>query len=262
MGNTILVKTSKIASTRPDEKKSGGGHSLISYLPWDSNFFGYRIAAINSNELNNELWGKIESICNAEGIDLLYFECEVTDRESILTAESADFNLVDTRLLFSKRILRGSGISPIVRKARDSDASALSEMSATMYTNSRFYFDKHIPDDKCDELYRQWIINSLHGYEDIVLLAEVNNSVAGFVSGKYNAPVGDIGLIGVDARFVGQGIGSNLLKSVEYNFKLNGITTSRVLTQARNIPAQRLYGKNNYKIERITNYYHKWFRGF
>jgi len=233
---------------------------IIKQLPWDSHFFGINIASINGSKLDKELLEEVFRLSAELGIELLYFECEVGDRESLRTAESGGFNLVDTRLRFIKTLERQVCSLRSVRKASIEDGDELGELASALYKDSRFYFDENISNEKCDQMYRQWIINSLHGFENIVLLMEEDRKPAGFISGKYNAHFGDIGLVGVGERFAGRGIGSALLQAIECEFAVKRMKYSRVLTQARNIPAQRLYAKNGYKVERLTHYYHRWFR--
>ena len=71
--------------------------------------------------------------------------------------------------------------------------------------------------------------------------------------------MGEIALVGVQARARGRGIGQALLQAARTWFEENGLRAIRVATQGRNLAAQRLYQRNGFRTETVQLYYHRWF---
>ena len=53
----------------------------------------------------------------------------------------------------------------------------------------------HFPDAKCRELYATWLRNSIDGYADVSLVAEIEGYPAGYVTGDVDHGTGRIGII-------------------------------------------------------------------
>ena len=69
-----------------------------------------------------------------------------------------------------------------------------------------------------------------------------------------------IGLIAVNPQFNNMGYGNYIINYLKYyifkNYKK--IKKIIVITQGRNIPAQRLYEKNHFLISKSEIWFHKW----
>ena len=61
-------------------------------LPWDSEFFGCRIARVGGNQLNESQAAAIEEWSRTERPDGLYFLADARCAETIRTAESRPMN--------------------------------------------------------------------------------------------------------------------------------------------------------------------------
>ena len=76
---------------------------------------------------------------------------------------------------------------------------------------------------------------------------------------QLNAKVGSIGLVGVKSNARGMGIGQQLIdRSLEW-FSGNGAHSVEVVTQGRNIRAQRFYQRSGFISNSVMCWYHKWF---
>jgi GNAT superfamily N-acetyltransferase len=53
-------------------------------------------------------------------------------------------------------------------------------------------------------------------------------------------------------------VGTALVQAALDWFRGQGLYSAQVVTQARNVPAQRLYQQMGFFTRRMTLYYHKW----
>lgn len=180
-------------------------------------------------------------------------------------AEQHGFGLVDVRVTLAcaltehHRATRESGQDNI-RPARDADIAALRAIARVSHRDSRFYFDSHFLEPDCNALYETWIENSCHGYADAVLVAEFGGRPAGYISCHLtDTGVGQIGLLGVDERAQGHGVGGALVLAALTWFGEHHAGDVTVVTQGRNVRAQRLYQRCGFLTSSIQLWYHRWF---
>jgi dTDP-4-amino-4,6-dideoxy-D-galactose acyltransferase len=238
---------------------------LCESLSWDSEFFECRIARILANRLSPESLETVEAWCRLEAIDCVYWVAEADHEQTIRLAKDHDFNLVDIRLTLSKDLTehkfessRNSGGS--IRPALPQDLSALRAIARHSHHDTRFYFDPHFAKAKCDALYEIWIEKSCQGYADAVLVAQGETQVVGYITCKSLDPEsGQIGLLAVDQSSVGVGLGSRLIKAALGWFYEHGHKQVFVVTQGRNIRAQRSYQRAGFVTESLQLSYHRWF---
>lgn len=247
-------------------------YTLCEFLPWDSNFFGARIARIKKHYLDSNLMEDVFIWCHSNRIDCLYFLVDPNHYETMESVEKYTFQLVDIRItlgfknllnaeyLTSDQIANSLGFQ--IRKASKHDINQLVAIAQTAHKDTRFFYDPHFPDEKCSNLYATWISNSLQGFADIVLVAEKSSNVIGYITCKIdleNLNLGHIGLLAVDEKVRGLGIGPALVNQSLYWFRSQAIDEVRVPTQGRNIAAQRLYQRCGFLTHSLQLWYHKWF---
>jgi dTDP-4-amino-4,6-dideoxy-D-galactose acyltransferase len=239
--------------------------NLCDYLRWDSEFFGYRIARLLPSRLSLEALQKVQAWCHSNSIDCLYCLVDAADEFTVRLAEQNGFNLVDIRLTLS----RGLGESETrptklttgtIRPALAEDLPVLHTIARQSHHDTRFYYDPHFDKPRCDALYEIWIENSCQGYADAVLVAENEKRVAGYITCKtLEAKLGQIGLLAVDRSAAGLGLGSALIRAALDWFRDRGKERVLVVTQGRNIAAQRCYQRNGFMSESLLLSYHRWF---
>lgn len=237
------------------------------FLSWDTNFFGRRIARITEHRLNPQRVKAILEWCKIHAIECIYFLADSDHAETVRMAEDYGFRLVDIRVTLQYNIGDGKDHLRIglpqtvrVRQSRQSDILALQAIARTSHGDSRFYFDPCFSKDSCEALYKTWIKRSCEGYADVVLVAEVNDQPVGYVSCHLidNTPHGQIGLVGVGSQAWGRGVGETLIDHCLYWFAEHGVKVVSVVTQGRNVAAQRLYQRCGFLTHSIQIWYHKW----
>jgi ribosomal protein S18 acetylase RimI-like enzyme len=153
----------------------------------------------------------------------------------------------------------GPGVT--IRAYRPDDQDALCLLAGSSYRDSRFYYDEHFPREQCSRLYQVWLRKSCESGDTRVLVAEWDGKLAGFITCEVHesARQGSIGLVGVSASARGLGIGNALVSKASEYFAGQSIAVVNVVTQGRNIAAQRLYQRCGYVLESVQLWYHKWY---
>jgi dTDP-4-amino-4,6-dideoxy-D-galactose acyltransferase len=239
------------------------GSSLCQYLSWDSEFFGKRIARIVPNTLGSAELESVVAWSNSENIDCLYFLANSNDSTSVRSAESLGFQLVDIRMTLERSL---DEIGPrdndteIIRPARESDIPTLKAIAKISHHDSRFYYDNHFAEASCEGLYETWIEKSCRGYADAVFVCQLEGKVVGYVSCQRSpSGTGEIGLLGVAPEAQGRQIGHRLVETaVRWSHQQN-MDRVVVVTQGRNLRAQRLYQRCGFITQSLQLWYHKWF---
>ncbi len=240
---------------------------VCQFLPWDTDFFGRRIARATVHRLNPETAKSILEWCMTHAVECVYFLADSDHAETVRLAEDYGFRIVDIRVTLQcdtrDRLTRISNdlSQPVgVRHWRQSDIPALQAIARTSYGDSRFYFDPCFPISSCEALYETWIKRSCEGYADAVLVGEVNNQPVGYVSCHLinDTPRGQIGLVGVGSQVRGRGLGQTLIDHSLRWFAEHDVEVVEVVTQGRNIAAQRLYQRCGFLTHSVQLWYHKW----
>lgn len=234
---------------------------VCSYLEWDSNFFEKRIARLNANRLDADSTRNALQWSRQNRIDCLYFLADSHDPHACQLAEENRFQFVDVRVTYARAVgeVENAPTDAEIRNAREQDLPSLQAIARKGHRDSRFYFDDHFDRRKCDLLYETWITNSMHGFADAVMVAESRREAAAYVTCHLKGQEAQIGLIGVGEAHRGKGLGSALVTGFLAWSREHGATHAKVVTQGRNIGAQRLYQKAGFTIASFQIWYHRWF---
>jgi ribosomal protein S18 acetylase RimI-like enzyme len=204
------------------------------------------------------------------GVACLDFLARSDDPTTIISAERAGFHLTDVRLTY--RYAHNHAVKPDInhsespariRGACRDDLATLQRIAGESHRDSRFYFDENFPRAGCDALYETWIRRSCEGYADGVLVAELYDRPAGYLTchlPRATGEPGNIGLVGVDSVARGLGLGRALVLSALGWFTAHRVEGVTVVTQVRNLAAQSLYQRCGFVTCAAQLWYHKWYR--
>lgn len=137
----------------------------------------------------------------------------------------------------------------------------LVKLSIEAGMSSRFSLDPKLRYDQYEAVYKAWIQNSVkHEAADIVLVAKVENNIAGLVTVK--AGSGDIhssiGLLAVSPEHRRMGIGKSLVCAA-FRWLINrGLPVCEVVTQANNVEARNLYESCGGLLAKSSVDFHFW----
>ena len=235
---------------------------VCTYLEWDSQFFQRRIARLNRHRLDQATMAECAHWCRQHRIDCLYFLADSNDLETPRLAEANDFHLTDIRVTLERVVIPedfAANSFDGFRHAREDDLRALRTIARTSHHDTRFYFDGHFEQEKCDLLYATWIENSFRGFAQAVLVAEADGEPAAYLTCPLNDQASHIGLVGVGEGHRGKGLATKLVRAFLSWSREQGARRALVVTQGRNLPAQRLYQRNGFITSSVDLWYHRWF---
>jgi dTDP-4-amino-4,6-dideoxy-D-galactose acyltransferase len=237
---------------------------ICTYLDWDSRFFERRIARVNGHRLDQARLSEVLTWCKTNRIDCLYFLADSDDAQTSLLAERNGFLHTDVRLTLERNLTESASMPPpgdSVRLARTGDLGALKAIARTGHRDTRFYFDLHFEREKCDLLYETWIDNSFNGFAQAVLVAEVNAEPVGYITCSSQGVKSQIGLVGIADKYQGMGLGRQLVEGFLAWSMEQRASRAIVVTQGRNVSAQRLYQRMGFLSASFQLWYHRWFDG-
>jgi ribosomal protein S18 acetylase RimI-like enzyme len=216
-------------------------------LPWDSEFFGFRVGRLYAESLTPEVAAEAKQWCHDNDISCLYF---------LGTAESMDkpggFYFVDERVTCRWDARPVEKTSPSVRPFEPADLAALQDIARSSHRDTRFYRDPEFDRGRCDELYATWITRSCQGGADTVLVATDRGQPAGYLTCCGNS----IGLVAIAESARGRGLGTQLVTAAQRYFYDSGAVCADVVTQGRNQAARALYLRCGFRLVNSQHWYH------
>lgn len=246
-------------------KKQTSVNSLLEFLGWDTEFFGYKIGKIAAeNGILPELLS--ESIIEAKksGFEIVYLILPPDNRQLNDIARRFSAKLVDKKTTFFIKLAgdRVFPLHPSVAAYQSKKATkALLDLSLQIGNLSRFKQDKGFSPSEYERLYRTWMRRSVkRELAKEVFVYEEHDSIKGVVTLDINGDIGSIVLLGVDDKWRGQNIGFELVNASKRYFLKQNIGRLEVVTQGSNIPACNLYRKCGFDILDQKNVYHFWIR--
>jgi dTDP-4-amino-4,6-dideoxy-D-galactose acyltransferase len=233
----------------------------IQHLEWDSSFFNISIGLIDTTKFKNEH----ELINNLELIkaqySLIYIICDPSSIEYNNLIRKIGGVLYDVKTTYCQDIALDYHVDENISSLPADFVLNPEIVSLALQSGeySRFNKDPRIGRQNFENLYNTWISNSINKQIAIETFVYIeNNIIIGIITISKKNNRGDIGLLAVDEKHRGKGIGKKLINYALHYFSENGYACVQVVTQKDNIDACKFYKKNNFKIDTILNIYHLW----
>lgn len=217
---------------------------MITFLPFDSNLFGYPVGKV---ALSGE-WNEKEFSDEAADYQLVY----IFSSNKIPITHTA-IRHMDSKVVFEKELREPIEAEDIKPFSENNLMSQLEELAMQSGSYSRFNLDKRLENGEFEKLYRAWVANAL---EEDLILTDLN--LRGMITLSLENPKAAIGLFAVNREHRGNGIGGKLLSAAESHAIHNGCQTLKVPTQASNEHACQFYLKKGYHVEKVIQVYHYW----
>lgn len=233
-------------------------------LDWDSNFFGFKVCKVNRViEVEADI-NDLFNFMKSHQTSLAYYASKNEIDSRLAATALFEISLVDKKTTFVKRINNHAVVHPsITAYEKAIPEKKLLDLAIQSGQYSRFNMDNRIEKKKLEELYGQWIINSVNKKiaKEVMVFME-SGQIAGFVTLGVKNERADIGIIAVDHQYRGKGVGQMLMSAAENWFYTHGFSTVQVVTQGENYPACRLYERCGYQVESVNFFYHLWRNNF
>ena len=220
---------------------------MIKELVWDSAFFKRKIGALTKVPSDEALR---KFIRKARKDEYLYLTCrlKLNGMSEIQILEKNGFYLTDVGVVWERQTNADFRPSISVIEASSRDAAMLKKISGGLFKDGRFYHDPFFSYDEAEKLYQAWIESSLKDKDVKTFLVEEK----GFITcKKLSKNKGDIPLIGVITGEQGKGIGSRLVHKAFEWFRMAGIKTVTVRTQANNVTAMNFYKGLGFSVKYV-----------
>jgi dTDP-4-amino-4,6-dideoxy-D-galactose acyltransferase len=191
----------------------------------------------------------------------MYLLTNATDGSAIQLASEWGWRLVDPRITLEGQVSTIAKSSRGVRPATEDDITQLRELASRSHRDSRFYADGNFSKHACNRLFAKWIERSVRDrdFAGTVLVAESSpGSPAGYITCTMREGVGQIGLIAVDEKARGAGLGASLVAESANWFRAQGAERVSVVTQAQNVAALRMYHRCGFSIKSVELWFHWW----
>lgn len=235
--------------------------STFQILPRDSDFFQCKVGRISDNKLTlNETTIEEElKLMFDEGVTLAYYYSD-TPLPKNFTSKYYDLRLVDEKITLSKPLNNEAYIHPNITLYQESfpnrDLISLAQL-AGKYT--RFNLDSNISPEKYNQLFKNWIIESVKGnMASHVLVYKIDTKIVGFATIKKGTGLPQISLLAVDPEFEGKGISFALLLAVEKILLDEGFKCFSGAAHSKNVKALAVYYRHGPEDQKIEYGYHLW----
>lgn len=255
------------------ERRTGKtlGVVIAEEAKWDTEHFGRRMGKITLALFDEEvgpdqravIMGKISKKIMAK---MLSARVNLADLKTIQVLERMGAILTDVLLTYRfdfanplhSTYVPKTKIGPV----REGEADELAHIGSGLFIIDRFHGDSNLSVAKSNELYSKWVLNSVNGLADAVLVARDGDKVAGFITCKVEQlgpayKFGIIDLVGVRPSFAGLGIGRELVQSALKWFS-GRVPSVYVGTQAANTRAVRLYENSRFTYASSEATLHLW----
>ncbi len=141
----------------------------------------------------------------------------------------------------------------------DQVTEALIQLTFESGIESRFYKDTNFSKTDFEKLYLAWIEKSIsHELADHVFGVVISNQLAGFVTLSLKRDAAQIGLIAVGKAFRGQGVAKELIAHCLTKTVEAGKMPLKIVTQAHNVAACRLYESMGFVEISSVPLFHIW----
>lgn len=234
--------------------------NLFEFLPWDSAFFGYKVARVVINSEDPEYYNQTLRKLNEEQVRLTYIIVSPqANHINFLIKESGGL-LVDKKITFCKTTASHSGFrNEIMEYVGNGEEKELSELALQAGLYSRFKIDSNFRNEEFEHLYKKWLENSLNGkvaYK--VIISRTKEHISGLITLGAKSDFADIGLLAVGRAYAGMGIGTELVYYADNEAYADKHSQIKVVTQLDNERACILYKKCGFSVESLVHIYHLW----
>jgi dTDP-4-amino-4,6-dideoxy-D-galactose acyltransferase len=234
------------------------GSARIEFLPWDTEFWGFRAARLHANTVDD--LADADKLIAEDKIRWVSLLAPSTDVALVNAAVRLGYTIVDTRITLSKQ-LADSGEPTRADLALADDTDQMAAIAATAFPLSRFSVDPHLDDQRCELFYDTWVRNSMNGQmADAVVVSRHDGLVDGFVTMRLRPDrTASLPLVAIRSDRRGRGVGKRLATDAVGWLVEQGAMNVDVVTQLSNLSAVRLYESVGFQTIDAGHWLHRWY---
>ena len=233
----------------------------VRILPWDTNFWGFRVAGWAASKLTAPQLRRGFRWCRRNRIRCLYFCADGEDFSTQRLLQKEGFVFIDVRTEMKKKLLLPLAASSriLLRRAACKELPLLRRVASQAHDNTRFAKDPGFPPAAVRRLYSLWLAKAARK-GGVQVPAGGSGRPVGYIvcemEGKRSVKVG---LIAVLPHARGRGLGRKLLLGAEHWSRHRGAREMRAVTQGLSVKALRMYEGVGFRASRVQVWFHRWF---
>ncbi len=228
-------------------------------LNWDTQFFDFNVVEIKKDVLSNFDIKEVLGDLVKNQVKLGYYTSSIPLKKDV-KSDLYDIKFIIKRIPLEKKIL----INPpfhenIELYNEDYVDKELIRLAQLAGRQGRFGNDTNISNTLCDEIFKNWMINSVNKkMASHILVYKVSNKIIGFATINIREGKGYTPLFAVDREFEGKGVSFALMRAVETILKEEGCPIAVGGTQELNQKALRVYQRYGLISQDPEYIYHLW----
>lgn len=237
-----------------DSLRRTSAHGVFSWKrdPFDSQILSQPVAKVSdfhpATDAHTQLAAELTLSLQEHAIGYALFRFPALHFQTAHALERNRWRLVDGSIHLDLGLTKRLFDVPVsIRPATSADVPQLQAIARRSFTFNRYYSDPLIPQTAADEIYAQWIKNSIENhFADAVFVSAEQASLSGFATLKKD---GDIALVAVTPRQQGRCLGRHLVATAINQCIQWNLATATIETQLTNIPALRSFQSLGFKIK-------------
>lgn len=230
-------------------------------LEWDTNFFGIKSARIDFlSDIEETDYTEIIKFCRPFAFVTLVNKNNINSVNDFIgkytAAQLKDVNISFKKDLTSYQYGAINHGDIRINNFQKTDMR-LVEMAAYSFKYSRFFNDSNLDREKAKQVYSQWVLSSFNKGNKYFLVygREVPK---GFIVFSIQDEHCLLELVAVSPDCQGAGVGTAMMRGLDYFCVTKELQTISVGTQLNNIPAIQFYTKQNFAYQGNATVYHWW----
>lgn len=228
-------------------------------LNWDTQFFKFKVVEIMKDVLSNFDIEVVLSDLVKNQIKLGYYTSSFPLKKD-LKNNFYDINFIMKRIPLEKKMLINPPLHENIELySEDNVDEELIKLAQLAGRQGRFGNDSNISNTLCDEIFKNWMINSVNKkMASHILVYKISNKIIGFATINIRDGKGYTPLFAVDRKFEGKGVSFALMRAVETILVEEGCPIAVGGTQELNQKALRVYERYGLIPQEPQYIYHLW----
>jgi len=233
----------------------------IRLLEWDSEFFGFPIAQVEAQRVDQATLDAVEQACRAQEIRCAYLLLESDDLRGAALAQAAGFVLRDVRITLERMLSRDDpvydGAEHGIAPARPDQRAALEALARESFSQGRFATDPNFPPGAAGELYAAFVRRGFESAPRRVVLTDPAAQSFLVYDGGGEDPNLEVMAVHADAR--GRGLANALFSTATSAVAQAGHERVWTVTQGANVVTQRVHQRYGFRTRAVDLWLHRWF---